>query len=184
MTASRHRQFSTITRYSLVQRCLHWITAITVIGLFTLGLWMSDLGYYDPWYHKGPFWHKSIGLALSALVLLRLTLRLAVGHPPPLASHARWEKLLARITHVTLYVLMFGAFTSGYLIATADNRPAPFFGLMEIPALFTAFKHQEDVAGSIHQICVWSLIVLAGIHALAALKHHFVDHDDTLQRML
>jgi len=184
MTASLNRQSGAITHYGLAQRCLHWITAITVIGLFALGLWMRDLGYYDPWYHKGPFWHKSIGLALSALVLLRLVLRFALGNPPPLASHAGWEKLLARITHVTLYALMFAAFTSGYLIATADNRPAPFFGLAEIPALFTAFTHQEDIAGDIHQICVWSLIVLAGVHSLAALKHHFIDRDDTLRRML
>jgi cytochrome b561 len=81
-------------------------------------------------------------------------------------------------------VLLFGAFASGYLISTADNRPAPFFGLFEIPALFTAFEHQEDIAGEIHEICVWSLIILAGLHAAAALKHHLIDRDSTLRRML
>lgn len=177
-------QSSGITRYSPAQRGLHWITAITVIGLFAMGLWMRELGYYDPWYHKAPFWHKSVGLALLVLVVIRLGLRLHKGHPPPLPSHARWEILLARLTHVALYLLLFAAFASGYLIATADNRPAPFFGLLEIPAAFTAFEHQEDIAGDIHEICTWALIVLAGLHALAAFKHHFVDRDTTLRRML
>lgn len=171
-------------RYALPQRGLHWITALTVIGLFAMGLWMRDLGYYDPWYHKAPFWHKSIGLLLASLVLIRLILRLTMGHPLPLPSHRPWEKLLARITHFALYLLLFSAFTSGYLISTADNRPAPFFGLFEIPPLFTAFEHQEDVAGEIHEIVVWSLVILAGLHALAAIKHHVIDRDNTLRRML
>jgi cytochrome b561 len=171
-------------KYTLPQRGLHWITALTVIGLFAMGLWMRDLGYYDPWYHKAPFWHKSVGLLLAAMVVIRLVLRLTQAHPPPLASHQRWEKLLARLTHIALYLLLFSAFTSGYLIATADNRPAPFFGLFDIPPLITAFEHQEDVAGEIHEICVWSLVVLAALHALAALKHHVIDRDSTLRRML
>lgn len=175
---------SASTKYTLPQRGLHWITALTVIGLFAMGLWMSDLGYYDAWYHKAPFWHKSVGLSLAALVLTRLALRFIQGHPPALPTHQRWERVLARLTHLALYVLLFGAFASGYLISTADNRPAPFFGLFEIPALFTAFEHQEDIAGEIHEICVWSLIILAGLHAAAALKHHLIDRDSTLRRML
>lgn len=174
----------TTDKYTLPQRGLHWITALTVIGLFAMGLWMRDLDYYDPWYHKAPFWHKSVGLLLAAIVIVRLGLRFKQGHPPPLASHQHWEKVLARITHVALYLLLFCAFISGYLISTADNRPAPFFDLFEIPALFTAFEHQEDIAGEIHEICVWSLIVLAGLHALAAIKHHVIDRDGTLRRML
>jgi len=171
-------------KYTLPQRGLHWITAITVIGLFAVGLWMTDLDYYDPWYHTAPFWHKSVGLSLAALVVVRLALRFAQGHPLALGSHKQWEKLLARFTHVALYLLLFGAFISGYLISTANNRPAPFFGLFEIPALFPAFAHQGKIAGKIHEICVWSLVILAGLHALAALKHHFIDRDTTLRRML
>jgi len=171
-------------RYTLPQRGLHWITAITVVGLFAVGLWMTDLDYYDPWYHKAPFWHKSVGLLLATLVAVRLALRFVQGHPLPLNSHRQWEKILATLTHIALYLLLFGAFASGYLISTADNRPAPFFDLFEVPALFTAFEHQEDIAGEIHEICVWGLVILAGLHALAALKHHFIDRDTTLRRML
>jgi cytochrome b561 len=75
------------SKYTLPQRGLHWITALTVIGLFAMGLWMSDMGYYDPWYHKAPFWHKSVGLSLAALVLARLALRFIQGHPPVLPTH-------------------------------------------------------------------------------------------------
>lgn len=175
---------NTPAKYTLPQRSLHWITALTVISLFAMGLWMRELDYYDPWYHQAPFWHKSVGLSLAALVIVRLGLRLWQGHPPPLPGHQRWEKILARITHIALYLLLFSAFTSGYLISTADNRPAPFFNLFEVPALFTAFDHQEDIAGDIHEICVWSLVILAALHALAAIKHHVIDRDSTLRRML
>jgi len=171
-------------KYTLPQRGLHWITAITVVGLFAMGLWMTSLGYYDPWYHKAPFWHKSVGLTLAALVSVRLVLRFAQGHPLPLNSHKQWEKWVAKFTHVALYLLLFAAFTSGYLISTANNRPAPFFGLFEVPALFTAFAHQGKIAGKIHEICTWSIVILASLHALAALKHHFIDRDSTLRRML
>jgi cytochrome b561 len=171
-------------KYTLPQRSLHWITAIAVIGLFAMGLWMTGLDYYDAWYHKAPFWHKSVGLLLAALVVLRLALRVIQGRPLPLGTHLPWERILATLTHAALYLLLFGAFISGYLIATADNRPAPFFGLVDVPALIRAFDHQEDIAGEIHEFCAWGLVVLAGLHALAALKHHFIDKDTTLRRML
>src|SRR5690606_41109935 len=72
---------------------------------------------------------------------------------------------------------------SGYRISTADGRPISVFGWFEMPALITGIPRQEDVASDVHFYAAWALIILAGLHALAALKHHFIDRDDALRRM-
>ncbi|WP_458734088.1 cytochrome b [Zobellella taiwanensis] len=171
-------------KYSLPLRLLHWLTALLVFGLFGVGLWMRNLGYYDPLYQVLPYWHKSVGFLLCALVMVRLLTRAVGRSPGPLASHRPWERGLAHAMHLLLYGLLFGLFASGYLIATADNRPASFFGWFDIPVLITPFPDQEDIAGLLHEYFAWSLIGLVALHAAAALKHHWRDKDDTLKRML
>lgn len=171
-------------KYSVTMRVLHWLSALLIIGLFAVGLWMRSLSYYDSLYQILPFWHKSVGFLLLALVLLRLVVRFSSSLPPPLPSHQTWERRLAHLTHWLLYGLLLVMFVSGYLIATADDRPATFFGWFDIPVLFSAFANQEDVAGFIHEYAAFSLIGLAILHGLAAFKHHFLDKDVTLKRML
>lgn len=171
-------------KYSLAMRTLHWLSAFMVIGLFALGLWMRSLSYYDSLYQILPFWHKSVGFLLLLLVVLRLITRGLTRQPGALPSHKTWERGLAMATHWLLYGLMFGLFITGYLIATADNRPASFFGWFDIPVLITAFANQEDIAGLWHEYCAWALICLSALHALAAVKHHVLDKDVTLKRML
>lgn len=173
-----------MTKYSISMRILHWLTALMIIGLFAVGLWMRSLSYYDSLYQVLPFWHKSVGFLLMMLVVLRLAVKGAGKQPPALPSHRPWERGLAALIQWLLYGLLFGMFISGYLIATADDRPASFFGWFDIPVLITAFANQEDVAGLIHEYCAWALIGLSVLHALAALKHHFYDQDVTLKRML
>ena len=173
-----------MVKYSLLLRILHWLSGLLIIGLFAVGLWMRSLSYYDSLYQVLPFWHKSVGFLLMALVLLRLAVRASSTPPLPLASHRPWERLVASLTQWLLYGLLFAMFISGYLIATADDRPASFFGWFDIPILFSAFANQEDVAGLWHQYCAWALIVLSVLHGLAALKHHVIDKDVTLKRML
>ncbi|WP_243454148.1 cytochrome b [Oceanisphaera pacifica] len=170
-------------KFSIPMRLLHWLSALLVVGLFALGLWMRNLSYYDSLYQVLPFWHKSIGFLLLFLILLRLLTRILTPQPTPLASHKKWEQVLARGTHWLLYGLMFGLFISGYLVVTADNRPGTFFGWFDIPVLFSAIEQQEDLAGLVHEYCAWSLIGLSALHALAAIKHHFLDKDNTLKRM-
>ena len=171
-------------KYSVAMRILHWLTALMVIGLFAVGLWMRSLSYYDALYQVLPFWHKSVGFLLLIIVLLRLVVLASSAQPPPLPSHKSWERLLAGVTQWLLYGLLFAMFISGYLIATADDRPASFFGWFDIPVLVNAFPNQEDVAGMWHEYAAWALIALSVLHGLAALKHHFLDKDVTLKRML
>ena len=175
---------NTRQRYGWMSISLHWLVAFTVIGLFALGLWMVDLGYYDAWYRKGPDLHRSIGLLLFAVMALRLLWRLFSPSPDTLPTHQRWEVLLAHLAHWALYALLFVAMVSGYLISSADGSAVSVFGWFSVPSVTGHRSGLEEIAGDIHEFAVWSIIVLASLHALAALKHHFLDRDDTLRRML
>lgn len=169
--------------FGLISITLHWLMALLIIALFTVGLWMVDLSYYDPWYKQAPFFHKSVGVIVAMLYISRVTWRMINPPPPPIASIPRTELLLAKAMHLTLYIMMLGVFTSGYMISTADGRPIEVFNLFSIPAFVTPIENQEDIAGTFHYYLACSLIGLASLHAIAALKHHFYDKDKTLRRM-
>jgi cytochrome b561 len=170
--------------YGLVAICIHWIMAIVVIGLFGLGLWMVGLTYYDPWYREAPNIHKGSGVLLLCALVFRLIWRLTSPRPRPVAGHTAFERASSATVHAALYLLLLAVMLSGYLISTADGRAIDVFGLFRVPATITGLPGQADLAGRFHLILAVTLISLAGVHALAALKHHFVDRDRTLTRML
>ena len=172
------------SRYGLVSMLLHWLVAAVVFGLFALGLWMVGLDYYDTWRKSGPDLHKSIGITLFAIILIRLVWRLLSPPPAPLASYGKWTRLGAHFGHLFLYVGLFAVMFAGYLISTADGVGIPVFGLFEVPALISGLPDQADNAGLVHLYLAWVLVVFAGLHGLAAFKHHFIDRDVTLKRML
>lgn len=178
------RLVNTQAAYGLVAVLLHWLVAIAVVGLFTLGLWMVELSYYDDWYRRAPAIHKAVGVLLFVIVLLRLGWRARGPQPAPLASHSRLERRAAGAAHVLLYGLLLAVMLSGYLISTADGRPIDVFGLLQVPALISDLPSQADVAGKVHLYLAIALVSLAGVHALAALKHHWIDRDPTLLRIL
>ena len=169
--------------YGLVSILLHWLVALVVFGLFGLGLWMVGLDYYSGWYRTARDLHKSIGLVLFAVMLGRLLSRFV--SPPPAApvNHGRATRLASKAGHAFLYLALFVLMISGYLISTADGRGIAVFGLFEVPATLTSIPDQADVAGAVHEYLAWALVIFAGLHALAALKHHFIDRDATLVRM-
>ena len=172
------------SRYGLVSVLLHWLVALSVFGLFGLGFWMVGLDYYSNWYRRAPDLHKSIGLLLFAVMLLRLLWRVISPAPAALASHDRLTRRASKLGHGLLYIGLFAVMISGYLISTADGRPISVFGLFEVPATLTSIPDQADLAGLVHEYLAWGLVIFAGIHGLAALKHHFIDRDSTLTRML
>ena len=170
--------------YGLVSRLLHWLMVPLVWGLFGLGLYMTSLDYYHPWYHAAPWWHKSFGLLALLLLGLRFSWRMLQPRPRPLPSHAYWEILLARITHGMLYLLLLLICISGYLIATLKGQGIEFFDWLQVPAIIGPMEDPDDLLGQTHLWLAVALISLSLLHALAALKHHFVDRDPTLKRML
>ena len=168
--------------YGLVAITAHWLVAVAVIGLFALGWWMVDLTYYDPWYREAPAIHKAVGILLFVLLVGRLAWRW--GNPRPQALGRPLERWLAGLVHGLFYLLLFATMTAGYLISTADGSAIDVFGLVAVPATLSDLPNQEDIAGDIHRWLAWTVIVLTAIHAGAALKHHFIDRDRTLMRML
>lgn len=172
------------SRYGVVAIVLHWIVAVVIVGLFALGYWMVDLDYYHEWYKQGPDIHRSIGILLFAAMVLRVVWRLSDTVPAPLATHSRFEIVAAHGAHLMLYLLIFTAMISGYLISTADGSAISVFGWFDVPSVTGRIKGMEDTAGVVHYWATWAIVGLASVHALAALKHHLIDKDDTLRRIL
>jgi cytochrome b561 len=171
------------SHFGIIAIVLHWLMALSVFFLFSLGWWMTGLDYYDSWYKIGPWWHKSMGVILFGLLILRFFWRLFTPPPQPLTHHKAWEIKVAHWVHLLLYLLLLMTMLNGYLISTADNRPIEVFGWFSIPATITSIPNQADVAGWVHLILASFLLGLALLHAAAALKHHYIDRDNSLKRI-
>lgn len=171
-------------RYGHLSVLIHWLVALTVYGMFGLGLWMVTLGYYDGWYHKAPELHKSIGMVVLLVMVIRVLWRFISPPPASLAGYTRLTRISALAAHLLLYLLLFAILISGYLISTADGKPISVFGLFDVPATLSDFGAQADLAGTLHLWLAWGVVILSVLHGLAALKHHFIDKDVTLMRML
>lgn len=170
------------TAYGWIAIALHWLMAIGIFFLFGLGLYMVELTYYDSWYRGSLDLHKSIGVLLFLLWFGRVIWR--VINPAPAITGTVLEKKAAHGVHLVLYAVMILLMVTGYLISTADGRGIEFFGLVEIPAIPFSIENQEDIAGEIHWYLAWGLMLVIGVHALAALKHQFVNKDGTLSKMI
>lgn len=175
---------NTQENYGLVSIVVHWIVALVVFSLFALGYWMVDLTYYDSWYKTAPALHKSIGLSLFVLMLFRVIWRANQPKVVPLKNHQHWERNASHATHILLYVLLFVIMCSGYLISTADGRGIAFFEWFDVPGFGSLVEDQEDKAGLIHQYVAYFMMFTVFIHVIAALKHHIIDKDKTLLRMI
>lgn len=176
--------FDTDETYGRISVVIHWITALVIPGLFVLGLWMVDLSYYDPWYNRAPEIHKGVGILLFVVLLLRILWRAMHPKPRPEPHVSALERSASRFVHWALYLLMTAVMVSGYLVSTADGRGIDVFGMFEVPATLAGLPNQADFAGQAHLILAVSLISVATLHALAGFKHHFIDRDRTLARML
>ncbi|KGL57762.1 cytochrome B561 [Pantoea ananatis] len=171
-------------RYGWLSIFLHWSMALVIYAMFALGLWMVGLSYYDTWYHNAPEIHKSIGVILMLVLIIRLIWRVVSPPPKPLSSYSPLVRITAVLAHGLLYGLLIAILFSGYLISTADGKPVSVFGWFSLPAVLTGAGEQADLAGDIHLWLAWSIVILSVLHGLAALKHHFIDRDITLKRML
>jgi len=171
----------TIDRYGLVSRFLHWFMALLIVALFALGVYMTSLDYYDPWYRDAPEFHRSIGVLMAMLLVFRLMWRLM--NTRPRSFGASWEQMLGSLVHRLFYVLLFVIVISGYLISTADGQPVFVFDWFQIPASIM-LENQQDMAGVAHELVAYFTLGMVVIHAAASLKHHFIDKDPTLSHML
>jgi cytochrome b561 len=173
----------TAKNYGIISILLHWISAFTIIFLFALGVYMTGLGYYDDWYHKGPALHISLGILLFFATLLRLIWRKTNITPENLSPN-KPANLVAKLIKIILYILIFIVSITGYFITTAEGQAAEVFNWFGLPATVELDASQVDIAGEIHEYAAWLIIIIATLHAGAALLHHFVFKDRTLKRML
>ena len=186
-------QFRNTTKnYGIIAILLHWFMAILVIALFILGQYMTELDYYDSWYQLAPWWHKSMGFSVFILLLIRLFWRLFFWTdvntlPEPIINQyigEKWAIRIIKIVHVLFYVLLLIICISGYLVSTAKGAAIDIFGGFDLPSIIILNEDQANWAASIHETTTLMLIILTAVHGLAALKHHFIDKDITLIRML
>lgn len=167
---------------------LHWGMALAIFFLFGLGLYMVELTYYDSWYRDSTALHKSVGLCVIMLLVIRVfwCLKSVLGRSR-VSLHQEQKNLeqkLAVFVHILLYILVTFVCLSGYFISTAGGRDVEFFSWFALPPLPVEIENQEDIAGDWHYYLAWGLIGLSALHTLAALKHHFIDRNNTLINML
>ena len=170
--------------YGALAILFHWVAAVVIFGLFALGYYMVDLSYYDEWYRTAPDIHRSVGMLLLGLMSVRLLWRLGNPKPRPLPNHTRLEVAGAHFAHWTLYLLTFTAMVSGYLISTADGSSIDVFDWVTVPSFTGRMRELETIVADVHYWSTWALVILATFHGLAGLKHHFIDRDETLKRIL
>ena len=169
--------------YTKTAKALHWLMAILFFGLLALGFYMHDLPL-SPEKLKLYSWHKWAGVTAFLLVWLRLFWR--VTHRPPALpdSMPKIMQLAAHAGHLLLYVLMIAIPLSGWLMSSAKGFQTVWFGVLPIPDLIGKHKETGDLLQTVHMgLNLLFVAVIAG-HIGAALKHHFIDKDDILKRML
>jgi cytochrome b561 len=170
-------------RWGATARLLHWGTALLIIGLVAVGLLMQELPN-SLFKLKVYAWHKSFGLTVLALVLVRLGWRLFDPRPPYPAGMPAWQQRLSSIAHGLMYLLIIAMPLSGWLYNSAANFPLRWFGLFGLPSLAAPDPELKQLARLLHAWGFYLLGLLFTLHVGAALHHHFVKRDTTLARML
>jgi cytochrome b561 len=160
---------------------LHWLIAIAIIAMLCIGLYMGSLPRGLPFKSALTNFHKSLGITVFLLVLLRIWARSAYGRPP-LPPMQTWQRAAASITQALLYVGMIGMPLSGYLGSSFNKLGVKFWGL-PLPQWGWDDKAIRHIFFSIHEYLAWIMIALIALHFFGAMKHQFIDRDSLLRRM-
>ncbi len=170
-------------RWGGVSQLLHWTTVILIVVIAYIGLTMGDLPN-GPEKIKTYALHKSIGLTILALVVLRVLWRLVAGAPHPVPGSPRWQERIASLTHIGIYVLLFAIPISGWVVNSSAGYPLQWFGLFNLPAIVGESHDLHEAAEEAHELMFWLLALMVAAHAGAAFYHHLFQQDATLARML
>lgn len=170
-------------RYGAIAQSAHWLTALLLIGSFSLGYVMTDMAM-SPTRLKLFSYHKWIGVTIFMLVFLRLLWRLAVKPPPLPETMAPWERHLATLTHGLLYVLLFAVPLSGWMMSSAKGFQTVYLGWLPIPDLIGKNRELGRTLQTTHEILTSVMLGIIAMHVAAALKHHVINRDGVLLRML
>lgn len=169
--------------YTRTAILLHWLIALLIFTAFPLGIYMHDLPF-SPDKLRLYSWHKWIGVSIFLLAIVRLTWR-ATHRPPALPeAMASWEKFAARAVHFSLYALIIIIPLSGWLMSSAKGFQTVWMGVLPLPDLLSKNKELGDLLKEVHEILNFLMLGLILAHVGAALKHHFIERDSILSRML
>jgi cytochrome b561 len=176
------RAFDANNRYTRTAIALHWLIAVLVILQFAWGWWMQEIPKQPVGPRVDAFnLHKSVGITILALMVLRILWR--IGHrPPPLPPMPPWQAQAARITHVALYALLVIQPLSGYLGSEFSGYPVKYYG-MTLPSWAGTDAVLKEALSGVHLVTSWTIVVVVGLHVAGALKHALVDRDGLLSRM-
>jgi cytochrome b561 len=170
-------------RYGVIAQSLHWIIAALIVTQFVLAsladdlpLGLAKLGMYAR--------HKSVGMTILMLAVVRLLWRMANAAPALPDGMKGYEKFLARLTHGAMYLILFAMPLSGWLMSSAKNYSVSWFGMFTWPNLVAPNEVRFHFFKDMHEFLAASLFFVALLHIAAALKHHFWNKDDVLRRML
>ncbi|MGJ4804629.1 cytochrome b [Luteimonas sp. SDU82] len=170
------------THWSAGVRWLHWLGVAMILAVAVIGLSMGGLERGSELRRLAYISHKSLGLAVLVLALLRLVMRAATRSPAP--AGARWSQRLAQATHLLLYLLMLAVPLSGWMLNSVAGQPLVWFGLFDVPALAERNPDWRRVVDALHLWLFWLLAALVALHVLAAALHQWVLRDGTAWRML
>ena len=180
---------NTESGYGSLHRALHWLMAIMVIGMIGVGIYIHGLDANNaaeaPIKTQLGALHKATGMVILLLVALRAGWVMANPRPGLPDSVPRWQRIIAKATHHGMYLLMFAMPLSGYVMSSYVLKPVSIYGLFEIPPLFA--DKNIDMAKAVfavHETLAFILLTLIVLHIGVALKHHFIDKDNILMRML
>jgi cytochrome b561 len=169
-------------RYTPFAVAMHWVVAAVVLVQYPLGWWMQQIPKQPPGQRVEVFnLHKSLGLTILALMIVRLGWRLA-HRPPEFPPMARWQARLARSTHAGLYLLLIALPLAGYLGSSFSGYPVRFFGVV-LPSWAPKNLALKDLMSNVHLVLAWVLAVAFSLHIAGVVKHVVVNRDGLLARM-
>lgn len=169
--------------YSPMSKTFHWLVAIMVIPMLSVSFFLGSF----PEQHRALAFtiHKSFGMTVLFLMLFRFIWIHISGKPPLPAALPVWQRFMSRFVQYGLYLLLISMALSGWIMSAAANRPPSYFGLFTLH--FPGIEPDKALAklmNQTHKTLVWVVIAFVVLHVAAALKHHFIDRDDVLKRML
>jgi cytochrome b561 len=162
----------TPSKYSLLMRMLHWLMAALIVTLVGVGAYMADIPTDAPNKYLLYPWHKSFGLLVLVLVVVRILVRKTSVLPVLPTAFSALERKLIGAGHIVLYLLMIVTPIAGYFMSCAAGAEIKFFGV-HLPTVLEKNEALFENLSDVHGTLAWTLIVVAGIHALAAIKHVF-----------
>lgn len=176
-------------KYPLLLRTIHWLMAALIIVNLILGSYMEPYQDDKPIWDNYYFIHKSFGVLLLILIVIRLSSRLTMDLPPLPSSLPKFDRTLAKLSHKLLYILMFIVPIMGYFHSSTYEYSSgvPFFGLFDIPELLEKNESLAEFFDWAHRTAAYTLACLIILHVAGAIKHRFFDSDkrnDVLKRIL